>query len=275
MPDDSSDSAFNIATHVHEVRDWDHFQEIWETRFRRKRGRWYFRGQLNSSWTLQTTLERLLLRVRERVPNAEPYPRYPSGRLATSISERVELVVLRAFQARATKFLQNLPERSETLEWLALMRHWGLPTRVLDVTTSIHVAMYFALSEFLHSEQPGAISAAVWAINHVPLRATGATQAGVMAHTDLSDPALFNLLFFGEQRRAFVAPVHPRTHSDRLAAQQGTFLCLADVNRSLEHNVTANMPPSDLKRQSGLPKANNLLPSRCDRHSREARGNEY
>jgi len=238
---------FEMSATVHEIDTWADFQEFYEKHFRRQRGRWYFRGQADSSWTLQTTLERLLLRVRDRVRSSEPFPSDPSGRVARSVSERVELVALRAFQARASKFMQNLPRRDELLEWLALMRHWGLPTRLLDVTTSIHVALYFAVNEALYSRQSNVTSSAVWAINHIPLRATGPVQAGVAAHTDLSEPTLFNEYFFGEKRMAFVAPVHPRSHSERLAAQQGTFLCLANVDLSLEENVTRYMPEEELR----------------------------
>lgn len=130
------------------------------------------------------------------------------------------------------------------------MRHWGMPTRLLDVTTSIHVALYFAANEWLYAQQSEDVSVAVWAINHVPLRATGAVQAGVQAHTDLSERALFNEHFFGEERKAFIAPVHPRSHSERLAAEQGTFLCMADVDLSLQENVTRYMPLANLREQS-------------------------
>ena len=249
-PSGSNGNAFESSAYVHEVESWAQFEDIYEQRFRRHRGRWYFRGQLDSRWPLQTTLERVLLHLRARVTSAEPYPRFPSGRVARSASERVELVVLRSFQARASKFLQNLPGPHELLEWLALMRHWGLPTRLLDVTTSIHVALYFAANELLHSQPSEDVSVAVWAINHVPLRATGALRAGVQAHTDLSDPVLFNEHFFGEERKAFIAPVHPRSHSERLAAQQGTFLCMANVDVSFQENVTCCMPTAELHQQS-------------------------
>ena len=33
------------------------------------------------------------------------------------------------------------------LEWLALMQHYGTPTRLLDFTRSPYVACYFALEE--------------------------------------------------------------------------------------------------------------------------------
>src|SRR4030095_15031833 len=98
---------------------------------------------------------------------------------------------------RASKFLPNLPQSDDTLEWLSLMRHWGLPCRLLDVTTSPHVALYFALVDFLHGDRPTEATASpvVWAINHIPLRAIGAERVGAQAHTDLSERGFFNPKF--------------------------------------------------------------------------------
>ncbi|HXP84859.1 MAG TPA: FRG domain-containing protein [Bryobacteraceae bacterium] len=181
------------------IDSWSDFESFYESRLRRKRGRWYFRGQRDSTWTLETTLRRTSKKV---IPpaNGEPYPRYPCGRDANTIGTRIELILLRAFQARASKFLQNIPEPEDTLEWLALMRHWGLPTRLIDVTTSPYVALYFALVELLHADQdlPDGPKPAVWAINHVALRGIGAEQVGVLAHTDLSGRALFNEHFLAD-----------------------------------------------------------------------------
>lgn len=238
------------------VNSWSDFETAYERYFRRKRGRWYFRGQPDSTLPLQTTLERLLQQV-GRPMNVRPYPVYPSGHSAATPGGRVELVLLRAFQARASKFLPNLPLRSEILEWLALMRHWGLPTRLLDVTTSPHVALFFALVGLLRSDssnhrtdQQKAPNPIVWAINHIPVRAIGAKEAtGVLAHLDLSETGLFNEHFLSDPPKAFVAPVHPRSHNDRLAAQQGTFLCVGNVDLSFGDNMLNCAPVEDIAGQ--------------------------
>jgi len=251
LPIWARDKALDEALVDRRIDSRADFESDYEKYFRRRRGRWYFRGQPNSNWPIETTLKwRLLDRLDHRV-NAPPYPCYPCGREANTVGTRIELVLLRAFQARASKFLSNLPQPDGTLEWFALMRHWGLPSRLIDVTTSPYVALYFALADLLHGDRPAPDdpSPVVWAINHIPLRALGAERAGVRAHTDLSDRNLFNASFLADPANAFVAPVHPRSHSERLAAQQGTFLCVGNVDMSLLDNIPSCVPVEHIEGQ--------------------------
>jgi hypothetical protein len=93
-----------------------------------------FRGHSNSTWPLQSSLERML-------PAAE-----------VDVLRRAEDYSLKEFQSKF--HLYDLPNRPPTskLEWLSLMQHYGVPTRLLDFTTSPYVALYFAM-ETLSSQQ--------------------------------------------------------------------------------------------------------------------------
>ncbi|MGA3023293.1 MAG: FRG domain-containing protein [Bryobacteraceae bacterium] len=235
------------------ISSWDQFTDIYEQRFRQKRGRFYYRGQSNDSWELRTTHERLFSCISQYIPTDPPFPSYSQGNLASSPGARIELLALRAFQARSTKFLSNLPATDDTLEWLAMMRHWGMPTRLMDVTTSPHVALYFALCDRLaiSAATPQPTNATVWAIAHVPLRCLASRAVNLPDHTDLSDPGLFHEHLIHSRKR-IVAPVHPRTHNERLAAQQGTFLCVGDPDASFCENLLGCMPGTEVRDQAVL-----------------------
>ena len=53
--------------------------------------------------------------------------------------------MIKYFQSTVHLHLSMLPEKNGKLEWLAIMQDYGTPTRLLDVTFSLHVATCFAL----------------------------------------------------------------------------------------------------------------------------------
>jgi FRG domain-containing protein len=102
---------------------------------------WAFRGQENERWTLEPSLERL----------AHCYK---------DITADDEMYALRAFKRRAHHYLRDLPGKRDELEWLALLRHHGAPTRLLDWTRSPYVAAFFATAEANDK-----YNSAIWAID--------------------------------------------------------------------------------------------------------------
>lgn len=59
-----------------------------------------------------------------------------------------EKKIIREFQRKAALYLECKPDNmDDILEWLAIMRHRGAPTRLLDWTYSFYIALYFALAE--------------------------------------------------------------------------------------------------------------------------------
>lgn len=119
-------------------KDWDHL--VGELR-NLSRG-WIFRGQ-QSRWELSTTLERY-------TP--------PGGK-----SEQ-EQRLIREFARRVDRHLSSGQTIKDGLEQLALMQHYGAPTRLLDFTHSPYVAAYFACEEFDEDVR------AVWAVHIEPLQ---------------------------------------------------------------------------------------------------------
>lgn len=122
-------------------------------------GNWGFRGQRESSWTLQTSLDR------------EVRVSYDTGHYHLNRRGEEDDLLFR-FQQQAQLYLAHLPPTEDRAGWLALMQHHGVPTRLLDWTRSPYVALYFAVET-----EPQAVerskdnaggeerSSAVWAID--------------------------------------------------------------------------------------------------------------
>lgn len=101
-------------------------------------------------------------------------------RLVPGVYRNQEADPYRVERNLATRFLAGAPPRHGSLpnfghwnQWLVLMQHYGLPTRLLDWTASILTALYFAVRS--HHDQ----DAALWAIsptflNHIQV-GVGAT----------------------------------------------------------------------------------------------------
>ena len=64
----------------------------------------------------------------------------------------LEYSVIEAFRRRAPALEKDFPAQEEHLQWLFFMQHYGLPTRLLDWTESILVALYFVVFENTDSD---------------------------------------------------------------------------------------------------------------------------
>jgi hypothetical protein len=202
-----------------------------------------FRGQCSSSWILENTIER----------------RFPDLNW-----QHVEYDLLHGFKRRAHNYLgqQHIPDTPG--EWLALMQHFGAPTRLLDFTYSPFVAAYFAFEE---KPTDGAADCAIWAINpywchgHFGRIAllkgvfgkqpddftagvadaksgppfdsrTDAEVAGMLASSFIEKNALSNI-------DEVVSVFEPDRLSERMAAQQGVFLWPGRVTSRVSQNIEA------------------------------------
>lgn len=87
-----------------------------------------FRGHADSDWKLATTLERLSSK-----------PKFPNTFEEYSLNE---------FKAKFHLYDRANITPNSKLEWLSLMQHYGVPTRLLDLTTSPYVALFFAIEAY-------------------------------------------------------------------------------------------------------------------------------
>lgn len=155
---------------------------------------------------------------------------------------QLEYGLLRRFKRQCHHYITSLPEEKDTMEWLALMQHYGAPTRLLDWTHSFFVALYFAVA--LSKKE-----SAIWAVQNELLVDTVHTILPTDASEALKNDRnarkseTFDKVF--RQGIPLVCPIKPYRFNDRLIIQQGAFLCPGDISRSFEDNLTASLSQSN------------------------------
>lgn len=98
--------------------------------------------------------------------------------------------MLDEFQKKARLHIssEHRPELKDKISWLALMQHYGVPTRLLDFTYSPYAAFYFALRDRPRDKRMSPPE--VWAIDVVQVndvasqRSTKADQAYAKEHPE-------------------------------------------------------------------------------------------
>jgi hypothetical protein len=164
--------------------------------------------------------------------------------------ERLEIDLILEFIRRYhLNAVEAPPEKGETLEWLTLMRHYGVPSRLLDFTFSVFVAAYFAIER--KGNRP-----AIWAVNKSWL--SDEVPSIVEKDKDISEPFKQYLKFRrgNDFRGAFfkkpidlVYPVNSFRLNQRLTIQQGLFLCPGDVTKTFAENLRSIPGHKDNVRQ--------------------------
>jgi hypothetical protein len=219
---------------------------------------WIFRGHASTKWDLQSTLDRMA----------------PAGHPKTF----AEYSLTREFKRRAHTYLQAHQVPTKPGEWLALMQHFGAPTRLLDFTKSPYVAAYFAFEDL---PLDGSDRCAIWAIEPgwcftefaYKVGSQGDTLFGLNA--DEINDALDRAKGWASEKRSDGEPrtdaeirgrqlvmvgsilaqmiddkaeeaaplgalvFEPERLSERMSAQQGVFIWPGDVNATVMDNVLA------------------------------------
>ncbi|RMA66573.1 FRG domain-containing protein [Ulvibacter antarcticus] len=208
---------------VIEIQDWYEFKDLVSSKNMHS---WIYRGQSNASWPMVSSLSRYLI----------------SFKVHKDAWSHQEERLLRIFKRKAHHFLNHLPNDNEAFEWLALMQHFGTPTRLIDFSFSPYVSAFFAIHRTT-------IDSAVWAI--FPPNFDRDDTVTLMDGTKLNPkemwmrtensyennflPGTNNFLVMGE----------PEKMNQRLIAQAGTFVVPGVLDKTLESVVLNYYPDGD------------------------------
>lgn len=204
---------------------------------------WIFRG-MSSDFPLQTSLERVLIDA--------------DINLAKALE--IERKLLKEFKRRAHYYVDPLPTHGDVLGWLALMQHYGAPTRLLDWTYSFFVAVFFALRDAVSNPPQDRKPAVVWALYRDAFGLKEQAPAAKAAYdtaeaksswqADMGRPDADNiydgingyLLHIMDNPTRSIWAINAFQLNERLSLQQGLFLCPGDLTTSFEDNLMAGAP---------------------------------
>ncbi len=186
--------------------------------------KWIYRGQGDSSWGLQTSIDRMF----------EDALSYSTSKLNT------EIALLKRFQRESHHYginnigLLNIPE------WLSLMQHYGAPTRLLDWTHSAWVGLFFAIVELGNNK-----NAALWLADWNAIDNKGNS---IVKDKFKCDHNLVSIENFSEVIKSGdgVIKLNSFKQNPRQIIQQGTFLFPLNVEKTFEENLGSTLTKSEL-----------------------------
>lgn len=143
------------------------------------------------------------------------------------------------FKSRALPFLKNKPQ-DDYWEWLFLMQHHGIPTRLLDWSNSALVALAFAILFQNNFDE----DAAVWCLN--PSILNECTRVNLEVFNTIPDISTNINAQSSYKLDAAARPDYPIAitgplNSDRIVAQKGTFTLFPNTESfSLEDKMESH-----------------------------------
>ena len=189
-----------------------------------------YRGQGNAEWPLKTSLARMV---------ENHHPNY----VETSMPASYEKRMLDEFQWKYPSYEKgHIPEKEEAIEWLSLMRHYGSPTRMLDFSYSMYVALFMAIDGSFHQKS------AIWALNkHVLndklIRKYCAENNTNVVLGDAGDKYIYeeatkaiNKRFYikKDNEENYLYDTRPHLSNERINRQQGLFVIPSSIEIGFE-----------------------------------------
>lgn len=161
--------------------------------------RWLFRGQADAAWPLAPSVHRGYTPQQERYLTNE-------------------------FRVRARSRYYSCPMSDDYPGWLALMQHYGLPTRLLDWTYSPLIAAFFAVHpDYGRQGGKDERDACIWALDARKLNESQGFEPLIFPLDASSYEPLIVPAFKNRQETDAVGVAMAIEHDPRIQLQQGAF----------------------------------------------------
>lgn len=198
-----------------------------------------YRGHGNSVWELETSIERTIKKYR----TPPFFDDYTSD----------EKWMLYEFIRKAHLYHEYGIRHDDKFEWLAIMQHYGSPTRLLDFTYSFYIASFFAIIESTDD-------ASIWAVNKYIIRDNLHEdfklpyEKGValldevnIKHIEFANKFIAKAYESNYKYPDTVIPLEPKLLNERLSKQQGLFLMPTNPRKSFQQNLISSLKINDLE----------------------------
>lgn len=185
-----------------------------------------FRGQSNYKWKLSTSLERHITTL------------HSDNSWKNNTRSEYEKKMLQEFKWKYPIYEQhNIPKSEDNIEWLSIMQHYGVPTRMLDFSKSLYVAMFMAIDGCIKEYE----NASIWMFNKNILTIHSYNSDKDRTGSYISDSDLrehcykdANSVLSGGETEQLLFLIEPKIGFERISRQQGIFVMPAKIDSPFE-----------------------------------------